>query len=367
MSTKLLKIIIATILTAILVAFTYHLFEDFVHSAIDFIWLDIFNTNEKRLFVIPLSLILGLLFFGIQELLDSKSENNDTKGLGEIPSPNIINFLKIILLGFLSLIAGASLGPEAVLVPACILIGLIVSKSLFSQESKQSKYLAGAGFTALMTAFFGSFIIGLLSIFLLKKELGLKVSKYLIIIVLIATATSKLTLNIIESKPYFNLPQYTYKLSIATLLLILVIAFGGYYSILLMSKLNKIFNNISILFKNKSWYIKAAFASLGIALLYLLGGTLVEFTGNKSIIPMFEQAKSLGLIGLVWVLIIKIAVISWSKSWNYRGGMIFPTIFVASVLVAIIQLFFPSFNIFYGLIAALIGAFIANKKTNILL
>jgi H+/Cl- antiporter ClcA len=93
---------------------------------------------------------------------------------------------------------------------------------------------------------------------------------------------------------------------------------------------------------------------------------LVEFTGNKSIMPMLQQASSLGLSGLVWIVVVKVAAISWSKAVGYRGGMIFPIIFIAAVLVAIVQLYVPGFNFIYGLIAAIIGALVANRRTHVL-
>ena len=82
---------------------------------------------------------------------------------------------------------------------------------------------------------------------------------------------------------------------------------------------------------------------------------------------MFNQAASLGFVGLFWVLFVKLAAISWSKTMGYRGGMIFPTIFVASVLVALSEIVFHDVNLIYGLLAVLVGAFTADKKVKILL
>ena len=88
----------------------------------------------------------------------------------------------------------------------------------------------------------------------------------------------------------------------------------------------------------EQWWLRGLVAASGLSALYLLGGPLVEFTGNKSIVPMLNQAASLGAIGLIWLVVIKTATISWSKAMGYRGGLIFPTVFIASTLVAIAQL-----------------------------
>jgi hypothetical protein len=81
---------------------------------------------------------------------------------------------------------------------------------------------------------------------------------------------------------------------------------------------------------------------------------------------MFEQAPSLGLLGLLWIIAIKILAICWSKAIGYRGGMIFPTIFVAAVMVAIVQLYAHDFNFIYGLVAVIAGALVANRRTHVL-
>ncbi len=100
--------------------------------------------------------------------------------------------------------------------------------------------------------------------------------------------------------------------------------------------------------------------------LYLLGGSLVEFTGNKSIVPMLGQAASLGAIGLIWLAIVKTVAISWSKAMGYRGGLVFPTVFIASVLVAIAELQVHELNFIYGLIAVMAGVLAAERRANIL-
>ncbi len=63
----------------------------------------------------------------------------------------------------------------------------------------------------------------------------------------------------------------------------------------------------------------------------------------------------------------KLVAIAWSRSMGYRGGLIFPMIFVASALVLILIQIFPQVNFGVGLIAALVGIFAAEKKAKVLL
>jgi H+/Cl- antiporter ClcA len=362
---KKLNILLAVILVGIGVALTYHVFENAVHKSVDVIWYDWFDTQNKRWLVIPITVVISLIFFGLQHFIDRPSEKKEEHGLGEMPTPNVKNYLKILLIGYFSLIAGASLGPEAILVPACMLLGAYVGVKMFNNKNI-TQLLAAAGIMALFTAFFSSFIVGVLSIALVVKQAKTKPSPLLLIVAIVASASSYLTLKIVSGKEFFELPKYSWSINIETVVLCVILAAAGYVVILGMDEAHKKFLKIRELMTEKPWWQHSIIASLVIAGLYLIGGNLVQFTGNQAIIPMFKQAASLGLIGLIWILVIKVLLISWSKAAGYRGGMIFPTVFLAAVLVAILQLYEHDLNLIYGLIAVLAGAFIANSKTGIL-
>lgn len=360
------RLILAAALTGILVALTYHVFEIAVHGSIDLIWYEWLNTDVYRWLVVPACLVITLAYFWVQHVLDPSSENRQDKGLGENLPPTFLGYVKVLFIGFFSLVAGASLGPEAVLVPACMIAGGLVATKLFDPESRAVKVITAAGFIALFTAFFHSIIIGILSVLIVTKQIHVKLTAPLAAIAIVAAVSSYGTLKLLPSEPYATLPSYSWNINATTLIWSTVLAFAGLVSIYFMNGLHVGFEKLRRLTKHTQWWFKGAVAATGLSALYLLGGPLVEFTGNKSIIPLLDQAAGLGVLGLTWIFVIKLAAIGWSKSMGYRGGMIFPTIFVAAVLVAIVQLYVHDFNFIYGIIAVLIGAFIANNKVKIL-
>src|SRR5690606_24780546 len=126
-----LLLLISTVTTAVAVAVTYHYFESAVHYSTNLVWNTWLKTGANRIIVVPLCLGLSLVFFGVQHFLDRKSEKQVSDGLGEAPDATLLNFAKVISIGFFSLLAGASLGPEAILVPACLVIGAYIGKKLF--------------------------------------------------------------------------------------------------------------------------------------------------------------------------------------------------------------------------------------------
>jgi H+/Cl- antiporter ClcA len=349
------------------VALTYHIFENAVHSSITRIWYTWLNTNSHRLLIIPTAIVLGLLYFGLQHILDAKAEKHQAEGLGEgTPKLSVANYAKVLFLGFFSLIAGASLGPEAILVPACMILGGYVGLKLFKGNKEVVQLLTAAGLIALFAAFFDSFIVGMLAIFLVTSRAKIKPNLLIVIVAILVSVSTLITLKLVSGKAYVKLPPYSWHINIETILLMVVVLVIGYGSIILMSSFKTLAGHVALSIKAKDWWIKAFVAAIGISILYLLGGHLVEFTGNLSIAPMFQQASSLGVIGLLWILLIKVAAIAWSKTLGYRGGLIFPSIFVASIIVAIAQQYVHSFNLIYGILAILAGMIIANRKYKVL-
>lgn len=363
---KKLLMVAAVLLAGIGVALTYFIFEGAVRQAIEVVWNTWVPTETYRLLVVPLVFGLTYVFFWLQHVLDRGAEKKEEHGLGSQPRPTLANFGKVLLIGFFSLLAGASLGPEAILVPASMILGSFIGTVFFGSQRKLVGLVAAAGIIALFTAFFHSFVVGLLSIFLVMKQTNAKLSLPLIGMAILAAGSSYLTLSLLPSEAAIQLPAYSWHINVATLLLMIGMAVAGFALIWLMYGAHKLFEQIYTHPRIQTWYIHAGLAALGLSVLYLLGGSLVEFTGNHSIVPLFKQEAALGLAGIVWILLVKVAAIAWSKASGYRGGMIFPTIFLACGIIAIVQLSVPDLNLIYGLIAALVGAFVANEKTRIL-
>lgn len=363
-----LKLLISCALVGILVAIAYFLFESAVRNSINFIWNTTFDTANVRLAVVPIAVVGALIFFGLQHLLDPKSENHESHSLGgDVISPTFKNFGIIILLGYFSLLAGASLGPEAVLVPACMIIGGYIGIKLFAKDTMAIKVLGAAATMALMTAFFHSYIIGILSLLLITKQAKVKISLQLLIVAIVSCVSSYLTLQFIDpANKYFNFPTFSWKVALIDALVAVVLLIAGYAATFALKYAHVSFLQFRKAARLDKWWQLALVAGLVLSLLFLIGGPLIEFTGNQSISPLLSQAATLGLLGLLLVLITKILAIGWSKSMGYRGGLIFPMVFVASTLVALAQLYAKDANFGIGLIAAMVGIIAAERKAKIL-
>lgn len=364
---KKLYLILAVAVTGIGVALTYYLFEAAVHSSINFIWNDVFNTDTNRLLVLPLCLALSLVYFGLQHYLDKKSEHTTTHGLAETPNPTIANYLKVLLIGFFSLLAGASLGPEAILVPACMIVGGFIGLKLFKSDKEAVKLLGAAGFIALFAAFFNSFIVGLLSVLIITKQAKVKLSAPLLLMAVVASGASTLTLAVVKGHGLIQFPPMQWTLTLNDFLAVGILFILGAAAIYLLGSLHTGITKLYLPFIEKhAWWVNALIASAGLSAIYLIGGPLIEFTGNESIQPLIDQADILGVTGLLLIILAKILAIAWSKAIGYRGGLIFPSLFIVAALILLIDQYIDT-NFVYGMIAALAGMFVADSKVKILL
>lgn len=362
---KWFRLALAAVLVPAIVALIYYVFEGAVRLGIHYMWEEWFPTDEYRLLIYPIILVLSLIYFACLHYLDPRHEDDDEEGLGHMPKPTLINAGKTLFIGFFSLVAGASLGPEAILVPATMIIGTIFSRRLVKKGTGEwGKLLGGSAIIALFTAFFHSFFIGLLTILLVMKQTGAKLSVPLVTLSVVSAGVAYGILHALPSHQFIVLPEGSWQISPAVVVAIALLGAAGYFSTYALSFTHTIFEKIHALPPMQWWVSRAILASTVLATIYLFGGPLVQFTGNEAITPLF--AAGLGLSGLLWLILIKIIAISWSKASGFRGGVIFPVIFIAAGFTAIAQLYVPEFHPVYGLTAVLIGAFIANQKTRIL-
>ncbi len=364
---RLIKLVFGAIATGVGVALTYFIFESAVHESIDFVWTDVFNTEVNWWMVPILCLVLAFVYFGLRHLLDPKSEkSDDDEALGGLPKVKLSNYGKVIAIGYFSLLAGASLGPEAILIPSCMLVGAMIAKNILKEDKRLQGLLGLVGVASLFTAFFGSMFAGLLGVYLGATEAKVKVNAKILVFSAIGIVSTYYVLTLVEPASYFSTPNYTWDFEIAHVAGLLFVFASGFALTWLMSKLETVVQANKKLLSSKNWKSQALIAGSVLSLLYVVGGPLVRFTGNESILPMIDQAPTLGLYGLLSVVLIKIATIIWSKTSGYRGGLIFPTAFVASTVTVICQLYITDVSYIYGVIAYFIGAWAINRKTHVL-
>lgn len=168
--------ILISALTGILVSFLYLGFEWFVNNGSNWLWNDLVQSDVYRWRVIPLAIVMSIILTLVIKLFNQKRLTKPSEDLlGELDNIKQTSIGKIVvtlIIGALSLLAGASLGPEASLVTASLGLAAWFSGKLNSLKHPFAFYLSIASIGALLAAFFNSLLPVIIPLLVLKKKIN---------------------------------------------------------------------------------------------------------------------------------------------------------------------------------------------------
>lgn len=340
---KIFKIIIAAILIGILNAFSYLVVEFIDKEGTDFLWNELLGTDTNRILVIPVAIVLSIIFSSLIIFLKQKRIGKvevDLLENDEIKETKIKDILTIFLIGSTGLLAGASLGPEGVLVAISSGIGIWIAQK--AKNMKAAKLLILSSVGALLVGFFGSLLPILIPILILYKKEKKLIPQHLLPPI-IAGITTYLTLYLIKNGDigFGSIPtgtSYNFQDIIAAFLLGII---GAFFAILIKILINK-FEILTVKIDDKfHWIISASIFGGVIGILYFLGGQPTQFSGAEGTAMLIEgNSYAIGI--LVLMLIAKFIATAWSLPAGYKGGLVFPSIFMAVVISLIFSSIDPA-------------------------
>jgi len=300
----------------------------------NWLWNDLLNTDEFRWRVVPVALILGLVLTAVfkltgeKRLVSPKSDLMDE--MDGVPS-TLLTIGKILAVGAMSLLAGASLGPEASLMAASAAIGGYAANKQNISSSKNLLILASIG--ALLVAFVDTLILLLIPLLLLLNKKQLKFVSAIPII--LASLTSFATTHFIsyltdEKGGYGSVPAMpelvTHDFVVAAIL--------GFAAASVALSLNwligRVWQVVDRLARHKSFgndWTLGLFFSLVLGVIYLSAGQSVQFSGSIGSGLLVHDVGKYGALALGGLIIAKLLATAWSKSTGFRGGLVFPSVY----------------------------------------
>jgi H+/Cl- antiporter ClcA len=358
MRNRLLVILVALVI-GVIDALVFKSFEYVVNHGTNFIWNDVFKTDIHRWIVIPLAIVLScclsILFKLVREKRVVEPETDSLKQIGK-GNVTLRSIGLIALIGICSLLAGASLGPEASLVGICAGIGTWLAIKSNLDPAAELLTLSSVG--ALLVAFFGSILPISLPLLLLNKKKRLSIQNS--IPVLIAGFSTYGTLWLINHNVvgYGNI---TIVPSYRPVDLLLGLALG--MSATALGKLLKFaiteFSKIAMRIDASGfWMLAAGCFGFVIGVLYLIGGESVQFSGSEGSKLLAYHTPQYGAAALIIIIVAKLAVTSWSLAAGYRGGLVFPSIFTGLAIGLLVEQLFSGAGpgVVIGSIAGILGS-----------
>jgi chloride channel protein, CIC family len=329
---KVVGLLVVGVAVGVADALVFLGFEWLVHDGTDWLWNDLFDSDDRRWVVVPLALVLGVGFSLVLRLLDQpRVPELETDLLSSLPTTATPRDIAVILaVGGASLLAGASLGPEAPLVGATAALGAWLAGRGRVGPLAPVVVLASVG--ALLVAFFGSYVLVLLPLLLLRQKGSLSPAAALTI--LATGGAAYLTIWAIkgEVEGFGTIPTgsdveaHDFVAALVVGAVFVVVALGVRWGI---DRVGAVARSVD---GRMPWPLVGALFGVVLGGLYLLGGQTVEFSGSEGTPLLVERASTYAAPALAGLLVVKVLVTAWSLGTGYRGGLVFPSVYMGVAL-----------------------------------
>ncbi len=317
------------------------------------LWNDVLNTDIHRWLVVPTAIVFGLLLtfaferFNVKRVVqpevDLLEEMND--------APDSVSWIvKVVVIGCLSLLAGAALGPEASLMMASVSIGALATKKGRLSPDRQLLIVASVG--SLLVSFVASMVLVLIPLLILlqgAKKQGKQLTPRSATVVVVAALSSYGTIQLINwlaghsgsrtlmpALPAFEPRDFVVAAALGFI--------GGFISFVILWLSQRAFK---VAQKIEHWgvpaapYAAAAVIGAVLGMIYLIGGQTVQFSGSVGSTELLRSSAQYGIAALGVLLLAKVLAIAWSHGTGYRGGLVFPSVYIGVTLGLMTSLLFP--------------------------
>jgi len=353
---KLLALVVVLGLISALVTFTF----------VGLVWEQIAEVSglDPRLFTVLVctlgGLLVGLLvkFFGDHSgiFAEVMAEFGKTGRFDYRSAPGIV------ITAFVSLISGASLGPEAPLADACGGIGTWISDrlKLNEQETRAMGYSGVSGMlAAFITSPFSGALLGLESA--QGESRGRQTYFWVLFPSLLASAVATVVFVLLSGaffETLYKFPAYTPQLSDMVYAVPLGLI-GGVVGLLFMLALRR----LQDLFQPMKGRVvlRGLLGGLGMGIIGALL-PLTLFSGESETTDLITHAVEIGVVMLVVLGLAKLLATSLLLATGWKGGYIFPIMFSSVALGLAVNLIFPSIPVAVTVAATMAGALVAAMK-----
>jgi len=249
-------------------------------------------------------------------------------GVGDTPVPMRDTF-GLLLVSLVSLAVGASLGPEAALLALAVALGGRIAER--ARRAELGRLLGGSGAGSLLSGLFGSPLAPAIMFLEVTQITGHNLYVFLIP-VLVASVVGLLTFEATYGGPLLDihLPAYA-GVEVVHVLEAIVIAGAaaivGLATIAVYRVVERAFRPLE-----KQLVLRATLGGLGIGLVALVAGEETLFSGEHELVVLLDDPESYGVGALLLVLGGKIVAFGLSLATGFRGGRIFPVLFIGAVV-----------------------------------
>ena len=268
----------------------------------------------------------------------------------------------IVITAFVSLVSGASLGPEAPLADACGGIGTLVSDKL-KLDPKETRTLGFSGVSSMLSAFITSPFAGALLGLESAQGGGGGLATYFWVLFpsLLGSAVAT-TVFVLLSGQFFGtlyaFPGYAPRL-VDLLYAAPLGVIGGAVGLLFMLLLRRLQRLFEVM-KGRV-VLRGLIGGLAMGIIGALL-PLTLFSGESGTADLIAHAAEIGVLMLIVLAIAKLFATSLLLATGWKGGYIFPIMFASVALGLGANLLFPGIPVAVAVAATMAGAMVASLK-----
>ena len=262
----------------------------------------------------------------------------------------------------MSLIAGASLGPEAPLADACGGMGTLMADRLKLNE-QETRAMGFSGVSGMLAAFitspFSGALLGLESA--QGGSSGLATYFWVLFPSLLASAVATVVFVLLSGtffETLYKFPAYAPRL-VDLLYAAPLGLIGGAVGLLFMLSLSR----LQRLFQPMKAHVvlRGLLGGLGMGLIGALL-PLTLFSGESETADLITHAAEIGVLMLIVLAIAKLFATSLLLATGWKGGYIFPIMFASVALGLAVSLLLPGIPVAVAVAATMAGALVAALK-----
>jgi H+/Cl- antiporter ClcA len=268
----------------------------------------------------------------------------------------------IVITAFVSLISGASLGPEAPLADACGGIGTWASDRLGLDE-RETRTMGYGGLSGMLAAFITNPFSG--ALLALESAQGGVTGGQLyfwgLFPSLLASAVSTVVFVLLSGtffQTLYQFPDYAPRL-VDMFFAVPLSMLGGLVGVLFMLSLKRLQRFFEPM--KERVVLRGLVGGLGMGIIGALW-PLALFSGEESTTDLITHAAEIGVVMLIVLGLVKLFATTLLLATGWKGGYIFPIMFASIALGLALDLMFPGIPVAVCVAATMAGALVAALK-----
>jgi len=272
---------------------------------------------------------------------------------------NYRNAPGIVVTAFVSLVSGASLGPEAPLADACGGIGTLISDRL-KMDEEETRAMGFSGVSGMLASFITSPFSGaLLGLESAQGGPGGRKTYFWVLFPSLLSSAVATTVFVLLSGTFFGglyqFPDYTPRLIdlVYAAPLGLIGGMVGLLFMVFLRRLQRLFQPMKT-----RVVLRGVLGGLGMGIIGALL-PLTLFSGENETLDLITHAAEIGVLMLVVLGAAKLLATTLVLATGWKGGYIFPIMFASVALGLAVNLIFPGIPVAVAVATTMAGALVA--------